>query len=369
MLTKLIIRNFKLLDDVEIELGNPVVFIGPNNSGKTTALQALALWDVGVRRWNEKRDSSWSEGKKRIGVAINRKDLVSIPVPLTNLLWRDLHTRNVIRKTNGQSTENVCVEIQVEGVSKEGMWTCGLEFDYANAESFCVRPLRTTPKGAERTPVPPEAAQTRVAFLPLMSGLAVTEYLKQKGEIDVLIGQGQSAEVLRNLCYGIFKSNDVENQNNTWRELVDKIRSFFGIELQPPEFIAERGEITLTYRDVQGALLDISSAGRGLRQTLLLLAHILSNPGTVLLIDEPDAHLEILRQRQTYQLINEFARRYDCQLVCASHSEVVLQEAAGRDIMVAFVGKPHRIDARTSQLLKSFREIGFQDYYLAEQKG
>ena len=43
MLTKLIIRKFKRFGQIEIELGNPVVFIGPNNSGKTSALQALAL--------------------------------------------------------------------------------------------------------------------------------------------------------------------------------------------------------------------------------------------------------------------------------------------------------------------------------------
>ena len=55
MLTKLTIRNFKRLDIAEIELGNPVIFIGPNDSGKTTALQALAVWDVGLKRWNEKR--------------------------------------------------------------------------------------------------------------------------------------------------------------------------------------------------------------------------------------------------------------------------------------------------------------------------
>jgi len=37
MLTHLRIRNFKKFHDVEIELGQRVVFIGPNNSGKTTA--------------------------------------------------------------------------------------------------------------------------------------------------------------------------------------------------------------------------------------------------------------------------------------------------------------------------------------------
>lgn len=42
MLTKLKIRNFKRFADVDIELGNPVILIGPNNSGKTTADRLFA---------------------------------------------------------------------------------------------------------------------------------------------------------------------------------------------------------------------------------------------------------------------------------------------------------------------------------------
>jgi hypothetical protein len=55
--------------------------------------------------------------------------------------------------------------------------------------------------------------------------------------------------------------------------------------------------------------------------------------------------------------------------VAASHSEVVLNEAAGRDMVIAFVGQPHRIDDRGSQELKSLRDIGFDQYALAEQTG
>ena len=51
MLTKLIVRNFKRFKDVEIELADPVIFIGPNNSGKTSALQVLALWENGIIMW------------------------------------------------------------------------------------------------------------------------------------------------------------------------------------------------------------------------------------------------------------------------------------------------------------------------------
>ena len=81
MLTKLTIRNFKRFEDVEIELDNPVVFIGPNNSGKTSAMQALALWDTGLKRWNEKRLGKAVSGKRRRGVAINRRDIPAGPVP------------------------------------------------------------------------------------------------------------------------------------------------------------------------------------------------------------------------------------------------------------------------------------------------
>ena len=141
MLTKLTIHNFKRFSDVEIELGNPVAFIGPNNSGKTSAMQALALWDIGLKRWNEKR-SGKSAPERRPGVTVNRRDLVSIPVPNARLLWRDIHVRDVFRCSGKQRTQNVRIDVIVEGVSEGRSWTCGLEFDYANEESFYCRPLR-----------------------------------------------------------------------------------------------------------------------------------------------------------------------------------------------------------------------------------
>ena len=151
--------------------------------------------------------------------------------------------------------------------------------------------------------------------------------------------------------------------------MCDHIKALFGAELDPPEYIPERGEITMTYREPGRARLDLSCAGRGLQQTLLLLAHLYANPESVLLLDEPDAHLEILRQRQTYGLISDVARKQGSQVVAASHSEVLLNEAAKSDMVIAFVGEPHRVDDRGSQVLKALKDIPFEDYYQAEQTG
>ena len=362
MLTSITIRNFKQFEAVTIDLDDVVVFVGPNDSGKTTALQALALWELGLRRWREHRGMVPADDMRRPGVSINRLDLYSAPVGHSNLLWRGLRTREANRRRVG--TANVCIEIIVQGVSKHGKeWTCGLEFDYANPESFYCRPLRTAPDGSARMSVPAEAFDVQVAFLPPMSGLSSTEALLQPGTVNVLLGQGRTAEVLRNLCYDVFARHEDE-----WtKTLTPLMQQLFGAVILPPEYNPERGEITLRYRDARMPRmeLDISSSGRGFQQTLLLTAYMLLHPNSIILLDEPDAHLEILRQRQIYQAISEMATQRHSQLLIATHSEVVLNEAAGRHQVTAFVGTPHRMDGNRSQVFKALGEIGYEHYIQA----
>jgi len=363
ILTRLQIQRFKLFDDVDIELGERVVLIGPNNAGKTSALQALALWDLGVKRWLEKRGGG-KVPKKRPGVTINRRDLIALPVPAANLLWRDLRVRHGSREGGKTRTRNITVELMVEGIFKDHAWQCGLEFDYANEESFYCRPL--VMGNGDRMEVPEHLTDLKLAFLPPMSGLAANETRLDEGAVNVRIGEGRTSEVLRNLCYRVF---DESEGKDAWGPLCDKIEALFGCRLDEPQYVAERGEITMTYKTADNIQLDLSCTGGGMQQTLLLLAHMAANPGTVLLLDEPDAHLEILRQRQIYQVVTKTAEESGGQVLMASHSEVILNEAADRDTVIAFVGAPHRIDNRGSQVKKALKEIGFEHYYQAEERG
>ncbi|MCJ7578344.1 MAG: AAA family ATPase [candidate division Zixibacteria bacterium] len=366
MLTKVVINNFKRFKHIEVELGNTVVLIGPNDSGKTTALQALTLWNIGLRQWNAKRKGK-RPPERRPAVTINRRDLLTVPVPNARLIWRDLHVRDAKIVAGKQETQNVRIGITVEGVTEDKLWKCGLEFDYANEEAFYCRPLRIA--NQKSMPIPDEAGKVQVAFLPPMSGLSSSETKLDYGAINVRIGEGRTAEVLRNLCFTTH-SEGVEN----WKKIVEYIKNLFGVTLNIPEYIPERGEIVLTYSTQKSPTsprirLDLSSAGRGLQQTLLLLSYMYANPNSVILLDEPDAHLEILRQRQIYQVITDVAQKQGSQIIAASHSEIILNEAADRDIVIAFVGRPHRINDRGHQVLKSLKEIGFDQYYQAEQSG
>jgi ABC-type branched-subunit amino acid transport system ATPase component len=348
MLTKIRIQNFKQFADVEIELGQTVVFVGPNNSGKTTALQALSLWWAGLRDWIDIRQEFPDSDLLRSTSVINRLSLTENPVPKISLLWRNLEIHSA----------NSHLEIIVSGVDASLTWSQGVKFHFANEES-----LQTSL--TNRSPLL-DIALLKVVFLPPISGLAAIEDRLERGSINRRIGEGRTAEVLRNLCYRLIEGNGT---NGYWSKIVEQIKQAFSVELLTPVYDAANGSIRMEYRDRNGITLDLSSSGRGMLQVMLLLAYMYNNPGAVLLLDEPDAHLEILRQRAIYNLLTEVGSETNSQIIIATHSEALLQEAVERDAeIVAFIGKPHKMRNK-DKVLNALRDVPYSEYILAQQKG
>lgn len=360
MLTRIKIRHFKLFEEVELDLGQHVVLAGSNNSGKTSLLQAIALWEIGLKNWLANRYREIRTTKRPDRVAINRKNLTALPVPSSNQLWYKLQMRSTEKtKANKVKTNRLLIEITVYGLD----WSCGFEFHYANSESIYCRPLRTEEQ--KTLAIPEQASKVKIAYLPSMSGLIANELRLDPGAIDVRLGEGRTAEILRNLCYQLASLGE-----DQWKHYCNQIDSLFGVRLIEPVYIGERGEIAMAYKNNDGVLLDLSASGRGQQQTMLLLAYMMLNPGSVLLLDEPDAHLEILRQRQIYSLLKENAEQTNSQIIAATHSEILLNEAAWQDTLIEFTGKPRTLNGnRTSQIVKSLSDIGFDHYLSAEKLG
>ena len=366
MITQILIKNLKRFETVEIPLQEAVVFAGPNNGGKSTAIQALTLWYFCLRRWLSERDEeSGSKAKDRPGVPITRKDLTVIPTRSVRHLWHDC----IVALAGSQV---VPIQIIVKGIQGTETWCCGVELRHQSAEQFYSNPISATGEAIEAGQIPKAAKELTVAHLPPLAGLQREEERLEEGAQNRRIGEGRAGDILRNLALGVYEQDSAH-----WQEIQKMMRELFHIELFDPEHLKQTSEIILEYRNVsikkrkgREDRLDIGSGGSGFHQVLLLLTFIYARPGTVLLLDEPDAHLEIIRQRQIFSLLRRLIAERGSQLVVATHSEAIFDECE-YDQIVAFLGPrvgPLASSADKAQVKKSLQEITNADYLLAEQK-
>jgi predicted ATPase len=341
------ITNFKRFGNTQrIELDHPAVLIGPNNCGKTSTLQAIALWSIGLRTWRAESENSTAE--KRKGKALNRLGIVAVPVPTTRHFWHDLKSGNHL---------SITVAVDVGGQPVPVTMT----FRYHSSDEivYCQPSAETLTH--ERAV--DEAAKLDVSLLYPMSGTAADEPVIQPNRINYNLGLGRTAEVVRNLCLLVHRQSVQD-----WEEITGLMERLFRVRLTAP-VENEIGSVDLAYeQEGVGGALDLSLAGRGFQQMLLIFAHLYSHKGSVLLIDEPDAHLEILRQQQVYVLLRDIAHRNKCQVVMVTHSEVVLREALDTNLTLILGGEAENL-AKKTDITNALKHFGTEHYVKARETG
>ena len=345
------IENFKRFGERQrIELDHPAVLIGPNNCGKTSAIQALALWSQAVRTWYDARKDS--SAKERTATSLNRLNIVAVPVKRTRFFWHNTH----VRKGNKDIPLVITVGVEFQGKVRP------LPMRFRNLGDELVYCTPSADVIAEMELIA-HAATLKVELLYPMSGLDTEEPILQPGRVDVLLGQGRTADVLRNLCLGVAKSSVGD-----WQRIVALMQRLFNVSLEVPVETA-RGSIALQYRQpgVKEAL-DVSSAGRGFLQMLLVFAYLYAHKGSVLLVDEPDAHLEILRQKQVYVLLRDIAGENGSQVILVTHSEVILDEALDTNLTLLLEGQADDL-AKKQDIRNSLKHFGAEHYVKARERG
>ena len=85
------IRGFKRFNEVQFRLPGHVVLAGPNNTGKTTVLQAIASWSLALQRWRQLSDFDRRQEYTR--VPIMRSAFTTVPLQTFDLLWTDRQRR------------------------------------------------------------------------------------------------------------------------------------------------------------------------------------------------------------------------------------------------------------------------------------
>ncbi|MGQ9371714.1 AAA family ATPase [Azospirillum sp. ST 5-10] len=344
------IENFKRFGELQrIELDHPAVLIGPNNCGKTSAIQALALWSQAVRTWYDARKES--SAKQRTATSLNRLNIVAVPVLRTRLFWHNAQ----VRRGNKDIPLVITVGVEFKGEIRP------LSMRFRNQGDDLVYGT-PDPSVMSDLPLISYAASIRVELLYPMSGLDTEEPILQPGRIDVLLGQGRTAGVLRNLCWSVFTSSAED-----WDRIVTLMDRLFNVSLEAPQETG-RGSIQLQYRQPGvKEKLDISSAGRGFLQMLLVFAYLYSHKRSVLMVDEPDAHLEILRQKQVYILLRDIANENQSQVIIVTHSEVILDEALDTNLTLLLEGQTDNL-ARKIDIKSSLKHFGTAHYIKARER-
>jgi predicted ATPase len=306
------IRRFKRFEEVTLPLEGHVVLAGQNNSGKTTVLQALSAWSLALEQWrllNDRHRHNGAYARK----PVTRQSFNAVPLRAFDLLWSDRDYRGTI-------------EIEVQ--SHDG-WRLTMELIADTTEQIFVRPTRgTAPEILTRS-------APRMVYVSSVDGLEIEEpAINNPDWIGTLLGRQRPGGILRNLLLEV-------SHGPHWEALTASIARLFGIELSVPETAG--GQIICEFRSGSSPRpLDIMGAGSGFHQVLLLLACLYTRGGSVLLIDEPDAHLHVFLQDTIYAELRHVAAASQSQIIFATHSEVIFRAVPPSNLIV-MMGTPRRL--------------------------
>jgi len=329
MIRRVVIRRFKRFDEVVFDLPGHIVLAGPNNTGKTTMLQAVAAWNLALDRWKRLNDFQ-RHGGAYTKAPIARQAFAAVPLRAFDLLW---NKRRYLKQE----------PIEIEIHSQAG-WKITMELIADSTEQVYVRPK------ADAEPAVLRAADLQTAFVPPMTGLSTEEpAYRNRATINELLGQGKPGDVIRNLLVEAHQDEDA------WRELTASIKKLFGYEILPPD--SSGAYITAEYQPSSaGVRFDIASAGSGFQQVLMLLTFLYTHRSSILLIDEPDAHLHVILQDAIYSELRSVAQRQHSQLIVATHSEVIINTIDARNLYVLLDRPRPLLDEKERGLLK--RSLG-----------
>jgi energy-coupling factor transporter ATP-binding protein EcfA2 len=328
MITKIVIKNFKGIQEQSYSFTNFDLLVGPNNSGKSTILQALAIWQFCIDEFRR------AKRRGKSGIQIVLPNFTALPVPEFNLLWTEKGERKYPVVEGKKKQEYILIEIDVTWRGTNG-----------NDKTFGVRLRYLSPQTVYAIPsegwdifrqYEKDRSLPKIAYVPPFSGLEPIEEWKDTSILRKQVGKGQPGSILRNLLLLV-----VRNYEKDWDEINSIVQSWFGIKIEKPRY--EQGvdtQITCEYIDKKH--YDIIAQGSGFHQTLTLLSFLYGYKPTTILLDEPDAHLHVNLQREILDYFRKKSAERDIQFLIATHAEELIKGVDANRVVSLLQHKPIR---------------------------
>lgn len=337
-------KRFKARTAFSLKQDGITFLAGGNNSGKSTLLQALAVWEF-ARAVIEigRGPGAFVAGWAGQGVGVSAAEFSPIALPDLKHLWTDLH----VGRAAGYSLRIKCDWGTAEDPPQAKFLELG--FALANDRLF-LKPTASNLTAGERVP--------RLAYLPPFAGIGAREERMLPAARRRLIGRGLAGAVLRNLLYDFWEQNAKRRQaakdargripkaalatirrEDPWELLLQTLEEVFKTGLSMAEFnqlyhdmievgIWDGELVKKKFRKKADApVKDLMVEGGGFLQWLSVYALALNKDLDVLLLDEPDAHLHPALQGHLIHKLGQLARETGKQVLLATHSTTILSEA------------------------------------------
>lgn len=349
MISKVTISNFKRFKEATDFVLKPdgVTFLaGGNNSGKSTLLQALAVWEFArsVIEVNKGRIGLNADGASQ-GIGVSAEEFSPIALPNLKHLWSDLRVFSG-KRGDGYTLRIRCDWQSVSKIPSDRYLEFGLALSndrlFLKRTASDLRPGDTVP---------------RLAYLPPFAGIGPREERLSPAARKRWIGRGLAGAVLRNILYDFWKQNRDDREkakspigrisrgalarlrrNDSWEQLHKVLEEVFKTGLSIREF-NELYHTTIEVFAWEGHLVnkqfrkkarapqkDLMVEGSGFLQWLSVYVLALNKGLDVLLLDEPDAHLHPALQGHLIQKLSQLARENQKQVLLATHSTTILSE-------------------------------------------
>ena len=339
MIRRFTIKGFKRFEqETVVELDGVTVLVGANNSGKSTILHALTLFQYCLET-TRKTNGNGRNGKLTlVSRTVSPDEFGVLPVADPADLWPNG------RVNVGGRPRPILLRADFRG---------GATVDFELKISYNRFSIVPGVSGDLQAAL----AGREIRLVPIFSGfLPREEYLTPPARQDRMRLQ-RHGEMVRNLLWDLR-----EHAKPRWAKLQELLAELFPESAVGVEFEIEVDRfLRATYTDrVLTRERDLIAAGSGFHQALQIFASVLAPGAGTILLDEPDAHLHARLQGQLMGILARLAKDEGEQFVLATHSPQLLNTAPQGSIRVCMEGRvvPFVVTPEQLQLLE---ELGAMD--------
>lgn len=295
---KVRIRNFKNIEDIEIQLDDLNLLIGGNNAGKSSIIQGIHFTISALRA---ARIYGKSDGRPATTLGVNQ--FTFLP---TQEIMEIAHK---FPMTQNRGPKFDYVYLDEEGIERD--FSLHL-YRGKNANISLTYPAKN--KFFSRAS---DITRPFSVFVPGLAGIPLSEERRANSIVQSGIAQGDANLFLRNVLHRLDSSPE---KKLALRSLMQTIFPGFDFRTQFDENVNQYIYALVT---LEGKSTPLEMAGTGCLQALQLASYVILYTPEFLLLDEPDAHLHPGNQKLLVELLFTLSKTSSTQIVLASHSRHV----------------------------------------------